>query len=181
MINLAKRRNMKKETKSFVRGIVWFLALTVVDQLTKYAAVAFLKSRKRIDLIPGVFELFYLENRGAAFGIMRGRQFIFIVIALLITICLAFLYRRIPCEKRYVPLKIICVSIAAGAMGNMIDRLFHTYVIDFLYFSLIDFPVFNVADCYVTIGVGLLIILLVTFYKDEPFDFLNPSYKKEKG
>lgn len=170
---------MKRNTKSFVRGAIWFLALTAADQISKLAAASCLKGRESLKLIPGVFELYYLENRGAAFGIMRGRQLLLAVIALLIILCIIFVYARLPQGKRYVPLKIICVVIAAGSLGNVIDRLVHSYVIDFLYFSWIDFPVFNLADCYVSVGVALMVILLFTYYRDESFEFLNPFRKQD--
>lgn len=169
---------MRKETKSCVQGGLWLLALIAADQAAKLAAAGCLKGKESLHLIPGVFELCYLENRGAAFGIMRGGQALFFAAAILIFLCIVFSYRRIPCEKRYVPLRIACVMIAAGAMGNAVDRLVRHYVIDFLYFSLISFPVFNFADCYVSIGIALLILLLFTYYKEEPFDFLKPSGKK---
>ena len=68
---------------------------------------------------------------------------------------------------------------SAGAFGNVADRLIRGYVVDFLYFSLIDFPVFNLADCYVSIGVVMMTLLLFTYYKDEPFGFLNPFRRRE--
>lgn len=169
---------MKKNAKSFVCGGVWFLVLTAADQIAKLAASFCLKGKESLKLIPGVFELYYLENRGAAFGIMRGKQLILAVIALLAILCIAFVYVRLPQGRRYVPLKVICVVIAAGSLGNVIDRLARNYVIDFLYFSLIDFPVFNLADCYVSVGVVLMAILLFTYYRDESFGFLNPFRKQ---
>ncbi len=171
---------MKKETKSLVRGIFWFLALTAADQLSKLAAVSHLRERGSLKLIPGVFELYYLENRGAAFGIMRGKQPLLAAIALLVILCIAFVYKRIPQERRFFPLRIVCIMIASGSLGNVIDRLAHSYVIDFLYFSLIDFPVFNLADCYVSVGIALMAVLLFTYYKDESFEFLNPFRKRTK-
>ena len=155
---------MKRETKSLICGVVWFLVLTAADQLAKLAAASCLKGRASLKLIPGVFELYYLENRGAAFGILRGKQPLLALIALLVVLSIAFVYKRIPPEKKFVPLRI--------------DRLTHNYVIDFLYFSLIDFPVFNLADCYVSIGIILMMVLLFTYYRDESFEFLNPFGKQ---
>ena len=71
-------------------------------------------------------------------------------------------------------MRLCALLVGAGAIGNMIDRIVHHYVIDFLYFSLIDFPVFNVADCYVVIGAVLLILLLFTKYRSDHFEFLDP-------
>ena len=172
---------MKKETKSLAGGMFWFLVLTAADQLTKLAAASYLKGRESLKLVSGVFELYYLENRGAAFGILRGKQPLLALTALLVILCIAFAYRRIPPVKRYVPLRIICIAVAAGSLGNVIDRLTHNYVIDFLYFSLIDFPVFNLADCYVSIGIIFMVILLFTYYRDESFEFLNPFRKRDSG
>ena len=77
-------------------------------------------------------------------------------------------------DRYYHPLRLCALLVGAGAIGNMIDRIVHHYVIDFLYFSLIDFPVFNVADCYVVIGAVLLILLLFTKYRSDHFEFLDP-------
>ena len=69
------------------------------------------------------------------------------------------------------PLRITLVLLTAGAIGNMIDRVYHNFVVDFLYFKLINFPIFNVADCYVTIAMGLLIVLILFYYTDEELNF----------
>ena len=85
----------------------------------------------------------------------------------------AFLYGRLPHERKYIPLRICAVLVCAGAVGNMIDRVRLNYVIDFLYFNLIDFPIFNVADCYVVIACILFIILIFFYYKDSDLDFFR--------
>lgn len=153
-------------------GILTVLFLAA-DQITKYLARITLAGTSGIALIPGVFELYYLENRGAAFGILNNRQLIFILIALVITALAAYVYVRLPADSSYHLLRFVCVLIISGAVGNMIDRLTHGYVIDFLYFSLIDFPVFNFADCYVCVGAGLAVILLFTVYRSDEFSFLK--------
>ena len=78
--------------------------------------------------------------------------------------------------KRYLPLALCVGGIAAGAIGNMIDRLSQGYVVDFFYFCLIDFPIFNVADCYVTVGAFALAVLVMFYYQDEDFSVF--SFKK---
>lgn len=70
-------------------------------------------------------------------------------------------------------MRIVLVFLSAGAIGNLIDRSVNKYVVDFLYFELIDFPIFNLADCYVTGAAAFLIILCLFYYKDEDFAFLN--------
>ena len=80
---------------------------------------------------------------------------------------------RIPKERFYLPLLTIATVLAAGALGNFIDRFFRGYVIDFIYFSLIDFPVFNLADIYVVASGIFLILFVCTKYRDDDFSFLN--------
>ncbi|MCD8338121.1 MAG: signal peptidase II [Lachnospiraceae bacterium] len=164
---------MKTGNKIFAAGAVFTFLLIAADQITKYLAARFLAGTSGITLIPGVFELYYLENRGAAFGILNNRQLFFVLIALIISVFAVYVFVRFPHGKSYHPLRFVCSLIIAGAIGNMIDRLARGYVIDFLYFSLIDFPVFNIADCYVCIGAGLAVILLFTLYRSEEFLFLK--------
>ena len=76
---------------------------------------------------------------------------------------------------RYLPLRLCAVGIIAGAWGNCIDRIRLNYVVDFLYFKLIDFPIFNVADCYVTVATAVLLFLVLKVYSDEDFEVLKPG------
>ena len=75
----------------------------------------------------------------------------------------------------------LCVTYTAGALGNLIDRIFRGYVVDMIYFVPINFPVFNVADCYVTVSVVLLIILILFVYKEDDFGFLKLSKKGDNN
>lgn len=169
---------MKKETvtREWKRSLCWGLILLAIllglDQLTKYLAYNILRLKGSVSLLPGVFELQYLENRGAAFGMMENMQWIFVLFALVITAAAGWFYLRLCFRKfagprSFVPLKGICVLLMAGALGNMMDRLIHGFVIDFLYFSLIDFPIFNVADIYVCVGTACFLLLLLFYYKEE--------------
>lgn len=165
---------MKKKKRFFCSGAFVFLLLLLLDQGTKYLAEAFLAENRGFSLIPGVFQLYYLQNRGAAFGVLSGRQWFFVIIALVMMAFAVYVYFCLPETSHYHLLRAVCLLIAAGALGNMLDRIFRHYVVDFLYFSLIDFPVFNVADCYVCIGAALAVIALFTVYKDDDFKFLIP-------
>ena len=80
-----------------------------------------------------------------------------------------------PREKKYLYLDYIIVLVVAGAIGNHIDRVINNYVVDFIYFSLINFPVFNIADCYVTVSMILLLILILFYYKDEDLEEIKKS------
>ena len=162
----------------YFKAVVSIVILVAFDQLTKWLAVKYLLPSGPISIIDGVFELRYLENRGAAFGIFQNRQWMFILLTLIIVAAVIWLYIKMPETKRMLPLRIISVAVISGAIGNLIDRILNSYVVDFLYFRLIDFPIFNVADIYVTVSAVIFIILFIFYYKDDDFKFLN---RKEKA
>lgn len=164
--------------KRTAAGILLFAVLVILDQLTKTAAVHALKEKAPAVLIKGVLEFYYLENTGAAFSLLRNAKWLFIIIAGAAIIAIGALLLKMPVNKKLQSLQIILIFISAGAAGNLIDRFFLGYVRDFIYFSLIDFPVFNVADIYVTCAVALLIILILFYYKEEDFSFLQKSGKR---
>jgi len=157
--------------------LLFFILLVILDQITKNLAVLHLKDKPAIVLWDGVFELHYLENSGAAFGMLQNQKILFVSIAVIILLIIGYLLIKLPRSKHYAILEILLVLIAAGAVGNMIDRVQYNYVVDFFYFKLIDFPIFNVADIYVSVSCVVLAILIIFFYKDSDFDFL--SNKKE--
>lgn len=162
-------------------GLIISVILIVVDQLTKYLAVTYLKNQSAIILWDGVFELRYLENRGAAFGILQNQRLFFLILTAILAVVICWIYlKRIPNERRFLWLDITAILFFSGAVGNFIDRLIQNYVVDFFYFCLIDFPIFNVADIYVTAAAFLLIVLGIFYYKEEDFDCIFPSGKKEK-
>ncbi len=171
---------MSLKNRYWTAGTLAVLVLLAADQITKFLARTYLAGTAGISLIPGVFELYYLENNGAAFGIFRNRAVYFIVLAVIVLFIVLYVYGRLPAKKHYHLLRCICIFIAAGAAGNMLDRLLRGYVIDFLYFSLINFPVFNLADCFVSVGAVLAVIALLTVYHADDFSFLRMKKQKEK-
>lgn len=163
--------------KKHIRILSLIIILIAIDQITKILAFSNLRGSLGISLIPGVFELQYLENRGAAFGILQDHQILFLVITIIAAIILTYIYGKLPEDKKYIPLRISYVLLMAGAFGNMIDRMIRGYVVDFFYFKWIDFPIFNVADIYVTVTMILLIILILFYYKEEDLEFLGRKGK----
>lgn len=159
--------------KQYLIGLASLLLLLGADRLTKSLAVTHLKGQEAVPLIKGVFELQYLENHGAAFGLLQNQRWLLLGFTLLILGILVFFYWKLPFSKRYLPLRLTGLLIGAGAVGNMVDRLFQRYVVDFLYFRLIDFPIFNVADCYVVIAAFVAFFLIGFYYKDEDFAFMK--------
>lgn len=164
---------MKQRVKASVIGMSIVIVLLLFDQYTKYKAVSQLKNAPAFVLLDGIFELRYLENHGAAFGVMQDQRVVLLLITVLFLGALGFLYWKIPAQKKYFPLLGTGILLAAGAVGNLIDRFVHGYVVDFLYFKLIDFPIFNVADCYVVAAAGAAFFLICFYYNEEDFSFLK--------
>ena len=163
----------------------WFAAiLTVIligfDQWTKMLAVAFLKGKDPFVIWNGVFELHYLENRGAAFGMMQGQRTFFLIMGIVVFIAVIYLFSHMSKENRFWPIRLIAVFILAGAWGNMLDRMRLFYVVDFFYFKLIDFPIFNVADIYVTTATAFLLMLFGFYYKDSDLEVFSLKKKEAK-
>ena len=168
---------MEKKSRGSIKGFLIFIvcaiALVLLDQCTKIVAVSNLKGKKSLVLIDGVLEFFYLENTGTAWGLMSGARTLFIILTVVIMAVLCYAVIKMPLTKRMLPLRVICTVMAAGAVGNFIDRLVLGYVRDFIYFSLIDFPIFNVADIYVTLSLIGFAIVIFFVYKEEEFKFLK--------
>lgn len=169
---------MNQKTKLIIGLIIGFFAAIGLDQWTKLLAVKHLMDQSAYNIWTGVFELLYSENRGAAFGMLQGKQFFFLLVAIAVLSVAVFAVIRMPATKKYLPLHVIAMFLSAGAVGNMIDRFTRGYVVDFLYFRLIDFPIFNVADCYVTISMFFFIILFFFYYKEEDLSCLNLGKKE---
>lgn len=169
---------MNQKTKLIIGLIIGFFAAIGLDQWTKLLAVKHLMDKSAYNIWTGVFELLYSENRGAAFGMLQGKQIFFLFVAIAVLSVAVFSVIRMPATKKYLPLHVIAMFLSAGAVGNMIDRFTRGYVVDFLYFRLIDFPIFNVADCYVTISMFFFIILFFFYYKEEDLSCLNLGKKE---
>jgi len=160
-------------------AIISVIAGVLIDQYSKYLAATYLPENT-VKLIDGVFHLHYLENRGAAFGILQNQQLFFLIATIITLIFVTFLYVKLPRTKHFLPLRICLIAMSAGAIGNMIDRIRLHYVIDFFYFVPIDFPIFNVADIYASVATAVLIFLFVFYYKEEDFDIIFQLFKKKR-
>ena len=142
--------------------------LVLIDYYTKYLTRIHLADSS-IVLIDGVFELTFVKNTGAAFGLLKDKKWFFIAITIVFIAFAIAIIIKLNSNKRYIPFALSIIFLTSGAIGNFIDRLTLGYVTDMLYFKLIDFPVFNVADCYITCSVVFLAILILFVYKeDEP-------------
>lgn len=160
-----------------VFSVILAVVLIAFDQFTKWLAVERLKDNEAFVLIKGVFELDYLENRGVAFGMFQNQKWPILITGAILMLAIGYILYKLPEGKKYDILMILLVCILAGGVGNMIDRFFLGYVVDFFSFVLINFPIFNVADCYVVCATIGLCIMFLFVMEDKDLDFL--SFKNE--
>ncbi|MBP1757100.1 MAG: hypothetical protein H6Q59_3498 [Firmicutes bacterium] len=166
--------------KERLKHSLLFIILVAIDQGVKFWVRQTLMNKDPLIFIPDVFSFQYHENTGAVWGIMSGKVQFLSIFTLIILVFIVFLYLKIPQDRKFNALKLITVFIVAGAAGNLIDRIFLGHVTDFIYFELIDFPLFNVADSYLTVSCVVLFLLAVFYYKDSDFAFLDQIFGSKK-
>ena len=151
--------------------IIAVVILILLDQGTKFWALASLKPIHNMTLVEDFMDLTFVENRGVAFGMFSGQRWFILLLTGIIAAGLIWFYKAMPKKKEYFPLRVSLVMVLSGAIGNIIDRLFRGYVVDFFEFTFFEWPVFNVADIYVVVGVILLALMILFVVKDEDLDF----------
>lgn len=156
--------------KNLIIAFISICLLTSLDQFVKYIINIKMKLGDTIEVFDGVFSITYVQNRGAAWGNFSGKRLFLLILTILILICAIYVYLKLLKLNEMKLLRICLVFLISGALGNIIDRILHGYVIDMFDFCLINFPVFNVADIFITCSVILIVILLLFKYKDEDFD-----------
>lgn len=150
--------------------ILFVAGATALDQLTKFLVVENIPLYGHVEVIPNVVSLTYVQNTGAAFSSFRGMQWLFVVVFAVFTagVVWEFIKKKMP----FTTLERWCIAaVYAGGLGNMIDRLRFGYVVDMIKTEFMNFPVFNVADSFITCGCILLLVHLFffnrEFWKDE--------------
>ena len=145
--------------------MIWAVMIlgVLADRITKILAAGNLPYGTPIPIIGNIFSLEYIHNEGAAWSILNGRVGLLLIITVLVTVVIAWLLHKTPKEQKF--MRFSYALLIAGALGNIIDRLYYGYVIDFLSFP--NFPIFNIADCCVTVGIALIVILTIMDMKDE--------------
>lgn len=170
----------------YVIALLSVAAFVGLDQLTKYLVLQNLELHQYVPVLGDAFGLYYLENEGMAWGLFQNRQWMFLIFTVIILIFLIVCYWKLRSDSRFRPIRICMIFLVSGAIGNMLDRIFHGAVrfqgavVDFLYIKLIDFPVFNVADMYVTMSVAVLLILLIFRYKEQDFQSIFHSAESKE-
>ncbi len=145
---------------TYILAIVCAVLALAADQFTKYIVTANMVLNESKDFLPGFMNFWYIHNEGGAWGFLEGYTWLLLSLTVLIMlVCIAMLLKF--GLKNKVLFWAVCL-ILSGGLGNMIDRIFRDgKVIDFLNFQFIEFPVFNVADCAVVVGAGLLILYFI--------------------
>ena len=140
-------------------------AIVAADQITKYLTVVNIPLAADVPFIPGLLQLTYVQNTGAAFSSFEGQQWLFAIVFVAFTALVGYEYRKQ--SMPFTKLERWCIfAIYGGGLGNMIDRVRLGYVVDMIETTFIQFPVFNVADCFITCGCILLLGHLILFNKD---------------
>ncbi|MBR5445472.1 MAG: signal peptidase II [Clostridia bacterium] len=160
--------------------LLMILAAVALDQWTKYLAVTHLKSIDTMPLIEDILHLTYLENRGAAFGMLANHRWVFMILSTVsIVLLLVWIFRDAP-KSWWI--RTAAAMIIGGGIGNMIDRVALGYVVDFIDVRAIDFYVFNTADSFVCVGCAMVFVwtLYMEFVAKKPvLDILLGTEKKE--
>ncbi len=151
---------MKRLTKKQILSYAIIILVGIVlDQITKMLAVKFLMPIDTFPIIKDVLHLTYAENTGMAFGLLKDQRWIFISVSTVAIIGMSIYLFLGRCESELAAISL--AVIVSGGLGNMIDRICLGYVVDFIDFTLIDFAIFNVADSFVCVGAGMLILALI--------------------
>lgn len=142
-----------------------FAVMTVIlDQISKVLVLRLIPLKAQVTAIPGLFHWTYVQNTGAAFSSFEGMRWLFVGIFLVLTVGLFYEYFKKPMP--FTNFERWCLAaIYGGALGNVIDRLRLGYVVDMICVDFIDFPVFNVADCFITCGCIALMVHIIFFNK----------------
>jgi len=185
---------MKKSI--LVRRIVYIILCAILvfaDQFTKWLATNKLMNKDPFVIIDNVLEFNYLDggNNGVAWGLFSGNITIFIILTIILLGIFVFIINKLDklikseliSASKAIILQLTIVILISGAIGNFIDRFINGYVVDFIYFKLINFPLFNFADCCITVSVIFMFLLIIFKLNDEEFEliFSLKSNKKEAG
>ena len=148
--------------------LLLLIAIVAIDQITKYIAVTKLMPVGSVTFIEGIMDFSFVRNFGAAFGILQGAKWVFVIMTLAIAIGTFIAFKKLPQDKGNNLLRASLIMILGGAIGNCIDRLARGFVVDFFEVTFIDYPVFNVADIFVVVGAFLMAFTVLFVIKDEP-------------
>ena len=168
------------KTKRYAALVIVTIILAAIDQLTKYLVVQNIELHKEIPVIGDAVVLTYIRNTGTAWSLLSGKTVFLLIITIIVCLLLIYVYHNIVEEDGFGLVRFLIMAIMGGAIGNMIDRIRLKYVVDFIYFKIIKFPVFNFADICVTVSIFLLLFICIFKLKSEDVDILLGDKKSKK-
>lgn len=174
-----KTKQKQRTIKIYIVPIFCIAILTALDQLTKYIVAGSFTLYESKPAIKNILSFTYIRNSGVAWGLFAGNRVLFLILTFLVLLLCFYVYTNIAGQKKYLPLRIALIILIAGAVGNMIDRIKFGYVIDFLCLEFIDFPIFNVADIFVTVSMIFTFFLVMFKYDNDEFDEILGMCKKD--
>ena len=175
---------MKKVLEKFLIPAAAVAAIVLLNQWTKYLTLIHVKGTEGFYIINKILKICFVRNEGMAWGMLQNKQVLFIILTPIVLAALIYFYYKLPFEKKFIIARICLLCLTGGAIGNLIDRifngeqLFHGYVVDMIYVEIINFPVFNIADSFITVGFALMIFSMIFVYKEKDFDLIFGSKKK---
>ena len=163
-----------------IYGILLTIMLVFLDQISKYVIFATIGLGDPVPVVDGFFRLYGVYNTGAAFSMLNDHSWILLLISIISSIVIAYFMKDFSLKRR--PLySIAIVLILSGCIGNMIDRMFNSYqVYDFIELEFVNFAIFNIADCYLTVGVIIMAVFLLFFEQKDPITLKFKQKKEEK-
>lgn len=163
-----------------IYGFLITILLVILDQVSKYLIFSTIGLHQPVPVIDGFFRLYGVYNTGAAFSILNDHSWILLLVSIISTVIICYFMKDFSLKRR--PLySISIVLILSGCVGNMIDRMFNNFcVYDFIELEFINFAIFNIADCYLTVGVILMAVYLLFFEQKDPISFKWKNKKEEK-
>jgi len=165
------------KTGLYIIDFIIFSVIVVLDRVSKYFVEIRLKNNPAYPLFPKYLELYYLENSGAALGILKDQKYFFLLFSGLLLMLALYCIYKTPSKRKYVAFHFFLIFISAGSLSNSIDRILYGYVIDFIHINIINFPIFNIADFFVTLGAVSLAVLILFFFKEDDLNFLRFNEK----
>lgn len=161
-----------------IADLVSIILLVTMDQVIKYFATVMLENRGSVVLIEDVLQLTYLKNTGGILGVLQNQTLFIMFIVVVLIMIVIYLLTRLPDKPKFNIMHTVLSCLLAGALGNMLDRIRFGYVVDFIYFIGIDFPIFNCADILISLSTIIMLFLLVIYYKENDLEFLTFKQKR---
>ena len=163
-----------------IYGFLITILLVILDQVSKYLIFSTIGLHQPVPVIDGFFRLYGVYNTGAAFSILNDHSWILLLVSIISTVIICYFMKDFSLKRR--PLySISIVLILSGCVGNMIDRMFNNFcVYDFIELEFMNFAIFNIADCYLTVGVILMAVYLLFFEQKDPISLKLKNKKEEK-